>query len=344
MTCPRCGADASGNFCSTCGASLKQNPCPACGASPEPGARFCNNCGAALGAGRAPGMAVAASAGSAPGASGARGGARGGGASRARAGAAATADGSEPGQSQAGWWVAGVFFIGIILIVALPILRRENTPEPSAAPAAGAPGSGTPPDLSTMTPQEAADRLFNRVMTAAEGGNTAQVQQFMPMAIAAHEQARPLDLDRLFHLALLHQTAADYTSALAVANEILSENSDYLLGLSAAADAATALGDTASARQHYQTVFDGLRHRDGQEPGGVLGPRGHPERDAPGGARGDDVSLTVAGQGSQEALRISGVTEVCGDALSLEIRTNFSSPTHHKMAVGSRSGGCRFRE
>jgi hypothetical protein len=204
-------------------------------------------------------MAGAATAAAASGGTGGRP-ARGGGASRARAAAGAAAEpGGPAGQSQAGWWVAGVFFIGIILIVALPIIRREQTPETTTAPPAGAPGPGTPPDLSTMTPRAAADRLFNRVMTAAENGNTAEAQQFMPMAIAAHEQARPLDLDGLFHLALLHQTAADYTSALAVANEILAQNPDYLLGLSAAADAAQALGDTATVRQHYQrflAVYD----------------------------------------------------------------------------------------
>jgi tetratricopeptide (TPR) repeat protein len=140
----------------------------------------------------------------------------------------------------------------MILILALPIIRRDSGPGPQPAePSAGAPGTGTPPDLSTMTPRDAADRLFNRVMAAAENGNTAEVQQFMPMAIAAHEQARPLDLDGLFHLTQLHQTAQDYTAALTVAREILGQNPDYLLGLSAAAEAAKALGDTALAREHY---------------------------------------------------------------------------------------------
>jgi tetratricopeptide (TPR) repeat protein len=107
-----------------------------------------------------------------------------------------------------------------------------------------------------MTPRQAADRLFDRIMRASEAANTTEVQQFMPMAIAAHEQARPLDLDGLYHLAQLHQIALDYTSALAVAREMLGQNPDYLLGLSAAAEAAQALGDDATARQNYARFLE----------------------------------------------------------------------------------------
>jgi tetratricopeptide (TPR) repeat protein len=254
-TCPRCGADASGNFCSTCGAVLKQTPCPTCGATPEPGARFCNNCGAPLGAGA--GRAAGAGAGAAAAAAGAsRGGARRGGASRAKEAAEATADGTtSEKQSQTGWWVAGVFFIGMVLILALPILRREGPPSETSAPP-GATGGGTPPDLSTMTPEEAANRLFNRVMAAAEDGNTAEAQRFLPMAIQAHEQARPLDADGLFHLSLLQQYGEDYTSSLATAREVLESNPDHLLGLAAAGDAAKALGDSVAAREYYSRFLE----------------------------------------------------------------------------------------
>jgi tetratricopeptide (TPR) repeat protein len=153
-----------------------------------------------------------------------------------------------------GWWVAGVFFIGMVLILALPILRREGQPDETSAPPAA--GGGTPPDLSTMTPEEAANRLFNRVMAAAEDGNTAEAQRFLPMAIQAHEQARPLDADGLFHLSLLQQYGEDYTSSLATAREVLESNPDHLLGLAAAGDAAKALGDSVAAREYYSRFLE----------------------------------------------------------------------------------------
>jgi hypothetical protein len=261
--CPRCGAEATGNFCSTCGASLKQRACPSCGETPEVGARFCNHCGASLGAAAQAGAA----AGSVPG-GGARSAGRttGGGASRAAREKAGTAT-AEAKQSQTGWWVAAVFFVAMILMVALPIIRRE--PAPGGAPVggaagatAGAPGTGTPPDLSQMTPREAADRLFVRVMTADEAGDRAQVTQFVPMALQAYEMAQPLDLDGRFHVAMLQKASGDTAAAVSTAQGILADNPDYLLALSAVADAAKARGDTATAREnyaHFLRVYDAER-------------------------------------------------------------------------------------
>src|SRR5688572_11944252 len=224
--CTRCGAAATGNFCSTCGAALNRQPCPSCGATPEPGARFCNQCGSTLAAGgasaaaggraAAPGVAGAADTAvaegvasvSAGGASSARASGRsesvadsgepatvrrkGGGASKLRQPAGASA------QSNLGLWVGAASLTGMVLILALPMLQQGEPGggEPVSAPSPGTagttgPGGGAPPDLSQMTPAQAALQLFNRVMRASEGGNTAEVQRFLPMAIQAHEMARP---------------------------------------------------------------------------------------------------------------------------------------------------------
>jgi hypothetical protein len=104
--------------------------------------------------------------------------------------------------------------------------------------------------LSQITPAQAALQLFNRVMRASEGGNTAEVQRFLPMAIQAHDMARPLDLDQLYHLARLHQAGGDHRSALAVAREALGQAPNDLLALMAGAESAQALGDTAAAREY----------------------------------------------------------------------------------------------
>jgi hypothetical protein len=118
--------------------------------------------------------------------------------------------------------------------------------------AAGASGV----DLNSMTPREAADRLFTRVMRGVSAGNDAEVQSFLPMALAAYDRAMPLDADGLFHRALLQITAADPDAALATAEEGLADAPTHLLLLSAAAEAQTALGNEAEARAIYARILE----------------------------------------------------------------------------------------
>jgi hypothetical protein len=146
----------------------------------------------------------------------------------------------------------------LALTVLRPAGRGQSDPSATTAPI------GTAPDISNMTPAERALALFNRVMTASESGNVAEVQQFLPMAIAAHDMARPLTVDQLYHLALLHKAGGDHASALAISREALAQDSLNLLPLMAAADAARALGDQETARLHaakFLEVYQGQRAR-----------------------------------------------------------------------------------
>lgn len=225
-TCPKCGQPATGNFCGNCGAAVQARHCTQCGASLQPGARFCTQCGA----------------GSAPGGGGK------GGASRASAGG-----GGGGGDANVAWWFAGGLMILLILVVAWPILRPEQVaPVPTQAPATGPAAV----DLNSMTPREAADALFNRVMQAAAVGDSAQVAQFVPMAIQAYDRARPLDLHGLFDLSTLQRTAGDFAGALATAEAGLAEDPDHLLLLYAAAQAAEEQGDAEIARGHYEHLLE----------------------------------------------------------------------------------------
>ncbi len=52
VSCPACGAPASGKFCNSCGAPLAGAACPNCDAPLSSGARFCHQCGTPLGARR----------------------------------------------------------------------------------------------------------------------------------------------------------------------------------------------------------------------------------------------------------------------------------------------------
>jgi hypothetical protein len=222
MKCPSCGVAAEGGrFCANCGAALGKPHCPGCGHQPPAGARFCNQCGSTM---AGSGVPAAASSG-----------------------------------NQVAWWMAGALLLGLILVIAYPVYgpgRRDAAPTVAAGPVVGAPGSGAPPDLSSMTPREAADRLFNRVMTAVSANDDAEVQFSLPMAIAAHGLVQSLDTDGQFHLVLLQLTGQFNADALAGAEEILSEQPNHLLGLAMAGDASLAVGDSASARAYYQRWLD----------------------------------------------------------------------------------------
>lgn len=218
--CPSCGQAATGNFCQHCGATLGGRFCNQCGTDLPAGAAFCNQCGHKV--------------------SGAEGG------RRAAAAAAVTGENLP-------WWIAGVAMFAVILVVGVNYVQPNGpvTPPPTQAPA-----SGPAPDISNLSPVERADALFDRVMRTISAGDSTGAQFFLPMAIAAHDQARPLDADRLFHLSMLNRTAMNLEAALDNAIEVLEANPDHILALAAAAEAAIELGEPDEAARHYQHLFD----------------------------------------------------------------------------------------
>ncbi len=141
------------------------------------------------------------------------------------------------------------------MVIAYPVYGPGRAaPPPAVAP--GPVGGPAAVDLSSMTPREAADRLFNRVMTAVSAADSAEAANFLPMAIRSLELAQPLDTDGQFHLVLLQLTGGLNAEALAGAEEILSQQPNHLLGLAMAGDASLALGDSASARAYYARWLD----------------------------------------------------------------------------------------
>ncbi|MEX2528665.1 MAG: tetratricopeptide repeat protein [Gemmatimonadota bacterium] len=162
------------------------------------------------------------------------------------------------------WGVTAL--VAALVVLILPSLwsswqgGSHDARMPVSATAGGSPGSGPAGpqgvDLSSMTPREAADRLFNRVMAALSAGNQGEVQSFLPMAIDAYRLVPNLDHDGLFHLSLLQQAGGDYPAAAASAQQVLESDPNHLLALYAAAEAAQAQGDAASARGHYQRILN----------------------------------------------------------------------------------------
>jgi tetratricopeptide (TPR) repeat protein len=155
------------------------------------------------------------------------------------------------------WWIAGAAMFVLIVVVGVNMVQPGQT-APAANPAApfAGTGTGTPPDLSSMTPREAADRLFDRVMRSVSAGDSASAQAFLPMAIAAYDRAQPLDNDGLFHLSMLNRTAHNLDAALANAEQILAAEPNHLLGLSEAAEAAIELGRLDEAEGYYRRLLD----------------------------------------------------------------------------------------
>lgn len=221
MKCPSCGAgDQTGKFCGECGATL-DGVCPSCSADVEPGARYCPECGEALGGKRSGGRGV-----------------------------------------HAAWIIAAVAVVVVALVLFLPGRTdragpRQMTDPPAGAPfgdpgAAGDAGmGGFSNDMRTN-----ADRLFNRIMTAAEQGNEGEVDQFMPMAIQAYGMVDDLDNDGLFHLAILHLTAGEHAESRQTAQRILDDSPDHILALGVAANAAAEAGDSAAAADQYRRLLE----------------------------------------------------------------------------------------
>jgi tetratricopeptide (TPR) repeat protein len=153
--------------------------------------------------------------------------------------------------------VAGSALVLLLGVLAWPALRGERAQNADDRVPLNQMGdigdtSGSAPGPLTGTPREQADRLFNRVMSEREAGDTAQARFFVPMAVQAYEMAGGLDADGYYHVSLLHHTVGDYRAAIASAEKILATSPDNLLGLSAAAAAARAAGDDATARRYYQ--------------------------------------------------------------------------------------------
>jgi hypothetical protein len=136
-----------------------------------------------------------------------------------------------------------------------------------AAPFANAPfangaagtGGSRPPDLSKMTPQEMADRLFNRIMLLSSQGKTDSALAFAPMAFQAYsmvvdQQGHPLEIDQRYDIGRIGEVTGALPLAKAQADTILQQHPNHLLGLLLAAHVAKLSGNTP-ALQEYTRRF-----------------------------------------------------------------------------------------
>ena len=230
ITCPACGTVGSGRYCAECGAVLKGATCAACHATLAPGARFCHRCGTPVGAG----VAAASTPIPAP-----------------FAGVLPTP--ARP-RNALPWTLVGLAAVALVVIL---VAQRAATSggANAAAPAAGAtaPFAGAPvggaPDISSMSPRERVDRLYDRIMRLAGEGKQDSVELFASMAIPAFEALGGLDDDARFDLGRVAEVSRNYDIAAAQADTILRGSPNHLLGLILAARVADARGDRARRDQ-----------------------------------------------------------------------------------------------
>jgi hypothetical protein len=232
--CPNCGASASGRFCSSCGTALAGATCSTCSATLTPGARFCHRCGTPSGA---------------PSAAPSRGFA-----------------------SALPWAVAALALVSLTALVVGQRFGARSAPTANAdvldganmqgttpigpgaagdaSAATGAPAGTMPraPDISQLTPEQRAERLYDRIMTEHEAGRQDAVRSFLPMARAAYEMLDSLNLDQRYDLGRLGEVGGDTGLARAQSDTILRKRPTHLLGLILAARVARLEKDEARAR------------------------------------------------------------------------------------------------
>jgi hypothetical protein len=144
----------------------------------------------------------------------------------------------------------GVPAIAIVALVALSVVRfgSRATAADSAATVPLSEGAVRAPDISSMSPEERADRLFNRVMRLSSEGKTDSAAFFAPMALGAIEALAPLNAHRRYDMGVVALVSGDVSRAAAQADTILAQRPTHLLGLALAARAADARGDAIASK------------------------------------------------------------------------------------------------
>jgi hypothetical protein len=145
------------------------------------------------------------------------------------------------------WGVAGAALGALVTVLAMRIGGRS----PQEVAPLGGPVGVRPPDISQMSPEERATRLFDRVMILAQAGKEDSVQFFLPMAIASYDQLPALDSDARYHVGLLHLAGGDAAGALAQADTIQKAVPTHLFAYVLRAHAFQQQGNRQGERRAY---------------------------------------------------------------------------------------------
>jgi hypothetical protein len=156
----------------------------------------------------------------------------------------------------------------LAVVIAVAVQQRGETPTPGiganvpldggagGAPfAGGAGGAMRAPDISSMSPRERADRLYDRVMRLASEGKGDSASFFATMAAQAYEMVGPLDNDLKYDYGRMSEMAGNLPEAQRQADAILADNPDHLLGLILAARVAQLKNDAATEGRMYKKLL-----------------------------------------------------------------------------------------
>jgi len=183
--------------------------CSACGTSLNAGARFCHRCGKA-----------------------------------AKEEGKRNAQEPVVTRSSLPWGVAALALVALVALVAAQ--KMGWSPGESAGPMSTPLSAGGMPDLASMSAEERAERLFDRVMRYTSAGMDDSAAFFAPMAISAIEAIpAPLTAHNRFDIGLIGLASANPALAAAQADSILRERPTHLLGLVLGIRAAVARNDAA---------------------------------------------------------------------------------------------------
>lgn len=106
-------------------------------------------------------------------------------------------------------------------------------------------------DVASLSPRERADRLFNRVISAAERGDRDTTRMFAPMALLAYSMLPKMDPDAHLHRGLLYLVQSQLDSALWEARQIEAIVPEHLFGSYLRVRVFKAVGDRDKTARAY---------------------------------------------------------------------------------------------
>jgi hypothetical protein len=128
---------------------------------------------------------------------------------------------------------------------------RSPVGDATIAPSGAASPSGVPVDLSSMSPQEQASRLYDRIMRYGEQGKLDSARFFTTMAMQAYAALGAPDAHARYDIGMIWTVVGDSARARSEAAAILNERPTHLLGLLLAMRSAA----TPTIGKSYQRRF-----------------------------------------------------------------------------------------
>ena len=154
--------------------------------------------------------------------------------------------------AKAGWVAGGAALVVLVVVMAVQYGGPKNDGGSTASP----PGASQLPtastDISQMSPREAANRLFDRIVRAAERGDSAEVGRFYPMAVNAYGLIGELDADARYHVGLLHTMAGNFAAASIQLDSLRQGSPNHLFGPMLEHTVAQLSGDGDGMQQAYR--------------------------------------------------------------------------------------------